>query len=151
MKQSVPALVISPNGDIRIENPWPALEKIECGDDGGCTLTPQPVLGVARDPVIVRRQSASSEIAQWYTARTDITVASNRGARCSEAQIAARQALLNTEKRHSVNWIAGKTGIEQSSLSRWKSGRTSLRSENVHLLAEHFGIAPEEIPNDQKA
>lgn len=146
-----PALVISPNGDLRIEDPWPTIQKIECGREGGCTLTPHAVAGITREPLIIQRDRGISENCHWYGSRIGVTVAAGKRFPCSDEQIAARRAILASAKGQTNNRIATKTGIAQSSLSRWVRGLSSLSPESIQALADYLGIRPDQIPNDQGA
>jgi hypothetical protein len=76
-----------------------------------------------------------------------------RTARQGDAKKAAeRQAFIAPDiapapRKPTMNALAEKTGIGQSSFSRWHTGQQRFGKENLGKLAAHLGVKPKKIPN----
>lgn len=86
------------------------------------------------------------------TAGTGIATAKPHGRQGDAKKATERQAFISphiapSAKKPTLNALAEKTGIQQSSLSRWYHGHARLGGDNRDKLAAHLKVTAEEIPN----
>lgn len=54
------------------------------------------------------------------------------------------EALLNKNNKTAYQ-VSKDTGIAQSVLSDWKTGRSTPKADKLHIIAKYFGVTIEEL------
>ena len=90
-----------------------------------------------------------SPMSQGGTAGASLEARRKEGdaTKAAERQSFMAQHIAPTPRKPTMNALAEKIDVAQSSLSRWLSGRHRLSKTSIGKLAERLGVDPGKIPN----
>lgn len=72
------------------------------------------------------------------------------GSDSERSQIGKRIRGLREARHISQQTLANKLTLDRSAVCKWESGKTKPSIEHMKLLADYFGVAPEEISGESK-